>query len=213
MFFYALGTNTGATHIYIDPSVPYIDADLAAKKITVGTYNDQLACSCATESLPVPQVGHNFPTEGYIILSFFNTLVGIGRICDAGCYVTFSKHDVTFCNPRGRPILTVCRDHKITPNIWRFALQPHPTYIPTPHAATETASLTAFSAYDLPSVGALVRYLHAIVGLPIKPTWLKAIKAEWYATWPGLTYSNASKYCPESAENIKGHMTQSQQGV
>ena len=122
--------------------------------------------------------------------SFANTLVGIGPLCDAGCYVTFSNHDVTIYNPHGRPILTGWINHTITPKLWRFALQPHPTQVPTLHAATETASLTAFSAYDLTSVGALVRYLHV-----------------------GLTYTNASKYFPQSAETIKVHMTQSQQGV
>ena len=43
--------------------------------------------------------------------------------------------------------------------------------------------------------------------------WLKSIKAEWYAMWPVLTYANTSKYFPVSAETIKGHMTQSQQGI
>ena len=43
--------------------------------------------------------------------------------------------------------------------------------------------------------------------------WIKAIKAEYYATWTGLTYTDASKYFPESAETIKGHMTQSQQVI
>ena len=43
--------------------------------------------------------------------------------------------------------------------------------------------------------------------------WLESIKAEWYATCPGLIYANVSKYFPVSAEIIKGHIMQSQQGV
>ena len=62
-------------------------------------------------------------------------------------------------------------------------------------------------------MGALVRYLHATAGFPVKSTWLGAIKAGNYATWPGLTYANASKYCPLSVESVKGHLTQSRQGV
>ena len=89
--------------------------------------------------------------------SFTNTLAGIGPLYDTGCYVTFAKHNVTVYNRCGRPILTGWRDHTITPKLWRFTLQPHPTQVPTPHAATATAYQTAFSAYDLPSVGALVR--------------------------------------------------------
>eukprot|EP00957_Ditylum_brightwellii_P029408 2223112-Ditylum_brightwellii.AAC.1 len=49
-----------------------------------------------------------------------------------------------------------------------------------PFSSTHTvseASLAVFSAYDLPSVDALVRYFHAAAGFPVRDTWLKAIKA------------------------------------
>ena len=62
-------------------------------------------------------------------------------------------------------------------------------------------------------MGTLVRYLHATVGFPVKSTWLGAIKAGKYSSWPGFTYYNASKYCPLSVESVKGHLTQSRQGV
>jgi hypothetical protein len=54
------------------------------------------------------------------------------------------------------------------------------------------ASTRAFNAHDLPSVGAAADF-------PVKSTWLAAIKA---ASWPGLTYANASKYCPSRDETI-----------
>jgi hypothetical protein len=31
-------------------------------------------------------------------------------------------------------------------------------------------------------------YLHRAAGHPVKKTWLAAIKAGEYATWPGLSY-------------------------
>ena len=37
--------------------------------------------------------------------------------------------------------------------------------------------LVAYSAYDLPIVAALSRYLHAAAGLPVQSIWLKAIGA------------------------------------
>ena len=55
----------------------------------------------------------------------------------------------------------------------------------------DVVSLNAFSAYDLPSVRALVLFFHAAAGYPVKATWLKAIKTGFYKSWPGLTYSNA----------------------
>ena len=43
--------------------------------------------------------------------------------------------------------------------------------------------------------------------------WLVAIKAGYFASWPGLTYKNAAKYCPVSVETLKGHMTHTRQGA
>ena len=73
--------------------------------------------------------------------------------------------------------------------------------------------LSAFSAYDLPNMEALVHYLHAAAGFPVKSTYLATIKAVNYATCPGLTFSYASKYFPESRETIKCHMVQTCQVV
>ena len=60
---------------------------------------------------------------------------------------------------------------------------------------------------------ALVHYMHAAAGFPVKSTWLKSIKHGNYNSWPGLTYKNAAKYFPQSVETIKGHIVQSSQGV
>ena len=34
-----------------------------------------------------------------------------------------------------------------------------------------------------------------------------------YASWPGLTYSNARRYCPSSDKTIKGHTVQTHQNI
>ena len=60
---------------------------------------------------------------------------------------------------------------------------------------------------------ALVIYFHAAAGYPVRDTWLKAIKAGNYDSWPGLTYINATKYCPLADKTIKVHMVQTRQGV
>ena len=69
-------------------------------------------------------------------------------------------------------------------------------------------------AYDLPSTAALIQYLHATAGSPAQQTWVQAIKAGNFRTWPGLTSANASGYCPNNAEaTTLGHMTQTQKGL
>ena len=52
----------------------------------------------------------------------------------------------------------------------------------------QQSTLKAFSAYDMPSVEALIRYFHAAAGFPVRDTWLKAIKSGNFDSWPGLTY-------------------------
>ena len=61
------------------------------------------------------------------------------------------------------------------------------------HDANMT-TLEAYITYDIPSIEALIRYFHAAVGYPVCFTWLKAIGAGNYSTWPGLTLANATKY-------------------
>ena len=147
------------------------------------------------------------------MLGFLQTLMGIGLICDAGFTVMFSEdkvvvHDATKC-----VILSGWRDPEVPPALLHFNLLLSPQDVPVPAATCQQASIGAYSVYDLPSVPALVRYLHARVGFPARDTWLRAIKVGNYATWPGLTYNNAAKYCPNTDETIMGHMVQTRQGV
>ena len=65
----------------------------------------------------------------------------------------------------------------------------------------------------MPSVKALVRCLHAAAVFPVTSTWLAAIRAGNYGTWPGLTYENAKTYHPTTTETLMGHMTQTHQCV
>jgi len=144
---------------------------------------------------------------------FRQTLIGIGPICDAGFTVHFSDVDVIVRDKKGRDVLSGWRALDEPGKLWHFNLLPEGDEIPTETMPRQSASLAAYSAYDLPSVGALVAYLHAAAGFPVKDTWLRAIKAGNYATWPGLTYSNAAKYCPDAEETVLGHMGQTRQGV
>ena len=62
------------------------------------------------------------------------------------------------------------------------------------------------NVYDLPSLGQTVRYLHRAAGFPVKETWIKAIKAGNYNTWPNLTLSIVQQHFPELDETQQGHM-------
>jgi hypothetical protein len=47
----------------------------------------------------------------------------------------------------------------------------------------------ANNVYNLPSINQTVKYLHAGSGFPTKGTWLKAINAGNFATWPTINSS------------------------
>jgi hypothetical protein len=80
-------------------------------------------------------------------------------------------------------------------------------------AAQSTKTTFDPCSLDLPSVGALVGFYHACLGFPVKQTWLDAAKAGNCDTFNGLTYSNISRYCPDSDETILGHLAQQCQNV
>ena len=73
--------------------------------------------------------------------------------------------------------------------------------------------MVAQNAYNMPSVKALIRFLHAADGFRVNSTWLASIKDKNYAKCPGLTYENAKTYHPTAAETLKVHMTQIHQDV
>jgi len=69
------------------------------------------------------------------------------------------------------------------------------------------------NVYNLPSIFQIIKYHHAAAGYPVKDTWIKAINAGNYTTWPGLTSEAVRKYFPKSDETQKGHMKRQRQGV
>jgi hypothetical protein len=69
------------------------------------------------------------------------------------------------------------------------------------------------NVYSLPSVQQSVKYLQASAGFPVCDTWLDAVQAGNYVTWPGLTTATIRRHCPDSDETQKGHMKKQRQGV
>ena len=86
----------------------------------------------------------------------------------------FRKEDVTVMSPEGKPILRGWREKKL-PRLWRFALIPDERE-ERKYTTTSQKGPEAHNVYDLPSVEALVRYIHAAAGFPVKYTWPKSIK-------------------------------------
>ena len=186
----------------------------AAEKIHVGTAVGHAVESAASCNLPLPDIPPDL--FGHIMPGFKHNLLGIGNLCDKDCRVVFTKRSVVICDKTNRPFLTGWREANRA-KLWRISLNPEINSLPTlpnnpEHDPQEEATLDAFSAYDLPSVEALIIYFHAASGYPVRSTWLKAIELVNFASFPGLTLANAKHFFPSTDETSKGHLVQDHQG-
>ena len=88
--------------------------------------------------------------------------MGIGPLCDHGCRVIFEDTAVTVFSKYNTVLFKVYRE-QFGAKLWRFSLCHNNTVLkqcpPGP---------ISLNANDLPSVGTLVRYLHAAEGFPVK---------------------------------------------
>ena len=59
-----------------------------------------------------------------------------------------------------------------------------------------------------------IEYLHCTVGLPVKSTFLQAVNAGNFCSFPGLSTNNMARYCPTNATpTVLGHLTQVRTGI
>ena len=122
---------------------------------------------------------------------FHHNLLGIGEFFYADCKFLFTKTSVTIFDKKGDPVISGWRDNK-GPKSWNIYLLPNEDDSPVQNQSKQT-TIGVYSAYDIPSVAALVRYFHASAGYPVISTCLNAIKADKYASWPGRTYNNSAR--------------------
>ncbi len=71
----------------------------------------------------------------------------------------------------------------------------------------------ANAIFDLPKTWQSLLYHHALAGFPPKETFLAAVRAGNYATWPGLTTTLILKHFPNLDKMQKGHMKRQRKGV
>ena len=165
-------TDTGDSDIYVTPTVPVCNINPHAPTSHVGDASGRVYASSASANLNLP----NLPSRSCQVMpTFQHNLIGIGTLCDHGCKVLFDSNAVTVFSKDNQGILLKGWQETTGAKLWRFSLQPEDHPIPSipPSAPAPPAAL---NAHDLPSFGALVRYLHAAAGFPVKSTWLAAIK-------------------------------------
>jgi hypothetical protein len=89
--------------------------------------------------------------------------------------VTIHKEGTVTISTSKPPVLQGCKNY--TENLWSLSVSKD----------KEKEREEIQNLYSLPSIPQSIRYLHAAAGFPVEVTWIKAIKAGNYITWPGLT--------------------------
>ena len=161
-----------------------------------------------------------------------NSLLSTSKLADANYVTVFTKDEVKIFDAAAAPFQLEgkvvmqgwrCPQTKL----WRVPLQEKWNNINTETAllSQEVTEIimnkrgefdtTEFSnsVYELPNTEQVIAWYHAAAGYPTKATWIKAIDAGFYATWPMLTSKAVRKHFPESEETTKGHMRRVKSGV
>jgi hypothetical protein len=160
-----------------------------------------------------------------------DALLSIGQLCDHGCREIFNASTVNIINNHK---LILQGQRNLTNGMWVIQLPAHdgdapPVTAPSPNKPiacstsnqTTHANITtpapkqaiACSAIEHKTKVDLVTFLHAACFSPATSTFLRNVKAGYFATWPGLTPELITKHLPKSIASVKGHLNQQHKNV
>ena len=153
--------DTSSSGHYLTPNTPCANVNPSALCVLVGTaggppQRSSASCNLLPSSLPT--------TAAHIMPQLHHNLMGIGPLCDHGCCVLFEETAVTVFSKNNTVLLKGHRK-QFGAKLWRLYLHPKNTVL----QQCPTGPI-ALNANNLPSVGTLVRYLHAAAGFPVKST-------------------------------------------
>jgi hypothetical protein len=159
-----------------------------------------------------------------VVPQLAKSLVSVGVLADNGYTTIFHPHtkgaevyatDTCTITATQPPVLQACRNDQ---GLWTILIQQQTDSAISATKQARNTKVThhsdqASNVYDLPTTPEIIRFLHAALGFPTKPTLLAAIRNKQLTTFPGLTVEAANKHFPDSDETQKGHMRQARQGV
>ncbi len=162
---------------------------------------------------------HGKAGEMNIIPSLHSTLISVPKMADYGYIAVFDKKEAriydgstTTITADGKPIIVAprCADT----GLWKMELDLDYEILGREYPKQFIAGVDeAHAIFDLPNARQTLKYFHAAAGFPTKETFLEAVGAGNFATWPGLTTTLIAKHFPDSDETQKGHMKGQRKGV
>lgn len=131
-------------------------------------------------------------------------LISLGQFCDSGFDCKLTATAVYLL--KGTTQTKIGTRDSFT-KLW--SMDKADTYDP----ALAPLPLQANNAYTQKSLRDLVVYLHQAAFSPVPSTWIAAIDAGFFTTWPGLTADLVRKHLPKSVATSKGHMRKTKMNI
>jgi hypothetical protein len=204
--------DSGCSTHYLKRGALCVNKQKSHIPIKVSLPNGATLLSSATADLLNANFNHRARSAHIIHGLAKHSLLSCGQICDAGYKVLFNQGDAIVIDGQvqvnGDIVMTGKRDH--TTGLWTVPLD-------------ETAEMERDkkkgvaneinNVYEISKVHATIQYLHAAAGSPVLSTFVKAIEAGNFATWPTLTAQHVKKYLGKSEATVKGHLNQTRKNV
>jgi hypothetical protein len=131
--------------------------------------------------LPLEQLSDK-AREADILPGLNTPLVSVSTLANKGYKTIFHPgEDIVTIHKPGTVTITMTTDLILQ------GYKPKGAKLWTIETNNSPATESANKVYDLPSITQTVKYLHTSAGFPVKDTWIKAIKAANYNTWPTIT--------------------------
>jgi hypothetical protein len=154
-----------------------------------------------------------------IVPNLHTMLISVPKMAEHGYIAVFDKHEARIYNGTttkltvsGDPIIVApwCEDT----GLWKMELDLDYKILGRKDPKHFIMGVDEANAiFDLPNTRHSLLYYHALVGFPMKETFLDAIQVGNYATWPSLTTTLIAKRFPDSEETQKGHIKGQQKGI
>jgi len=160
----------------------------------------------ATKKMLLRQPLREGAREVNIVPGLHSTLISVPKLADSDYITVFDKSQATIYDATTTAITATNPSILNAPRctatgLWKLPLETsHPT---------ETLS----AIFDLPSARQTLLWYHAAAGFPAKETFIHAVRAGHYSTWPGLTANMIARHFPDSIETAKGHLKGQRQGI
>jgi hypothetical protein len=174
------------------------------------------------EATKIMQLKHNLCARAgkmNIMPNLHLTLISVPKMADYGYVAVFDKTEARVYNGTtttitalGKPIIIAPRCNDT--GLWKMELNLDYEILGQEYPKQFFTGVDEANAiFDLPNTRQFLMYYHALAGFSVNETFMDAVRAKNYATWPGLTTTLISKHFPDSKEMQKGHMKGQRKGV